>query len=607
MSHLRRSIHDLLHDRQHDRILRLSFPKDDAPGAQLLVNKIDATESLSRDFEFTVELLCDASDLALKEMQGKLLNIELVRRDGSLRYFSGYVFSFRRIHSDGGITFYEARLGPWLKFLGLRKDNYLFHGKSLRDQTEEIFRDYGARAQWDWRVTRDDPVMTDACQFDETDFNYLSRRWEASGWYYWYEHDASGHKLVIGSNSTQAPAIDGAVEVRFHGEGSALEEDAIDRWSPERQAIPSSLVLNAFNFKDPTPSSVSVPTLNIQDNVPAAIRWLSFAALAGTFAFGGLKYRAHLEYVAMHTMPPGLYEFKVTDPRPVCGRWKDHMPHQRDPEAYRLYIKARNFWRSKKEFEFTREELQSILADVTLAAEKGDWGARALLAHFYLEGLGPLDTNKVLDSEPEKGVRIIRQAVVAGQAWGYYDLGVAYQYGYGGAAMDEVISWAYYRRAAELGSPDAQMALAEAYENAKRHDDALALRMCAYQQEHGPAANLLGTIAEVRGQFAEALKYYQDGIRFGDKEAAVSLMLFFRDQYWSQVPPKHISKLRELELRPDAERENRYDKISEALELNPDLRLKLLDKVLPLPPAELPPWNGIQDAVAPETDALPTY
>lgn len=338
-----------------------------------------------------------------------------------------------------------------------------------------------------------------------------------------------------------------------------------------------------------------------------SIRWLSLTALAGALVFGGLKYRAHLEYVAMHTMPPGLYEFKVTDPPPVCGRWKDHMPHQRDPDGYRLYIKARNFWRSKKEFEFTRQELQSILADVRLAAEKGDWGARALLAHFHLEGLGPLDTNKVLNSEPEKGLQLIRQAVVAGQAWGYYDLGVAHQYGYGGAAMDQKISWAYYRRAAELGSPDAQMALAEAYEDAKLDDDALYLRMCAYKQEHGPAASLLGTIAEVRGQFAEALKYYQDGTRFGDKDAAVSLMLFFRDQYWNHVPPKHISKLRELDLKPDVERENRYDKISEALDLNPDLRFKLLDKVLPLPPAELPSWNGVQDAIAPESDALPTY
>lgn len=262
------SIQDLIGGKQYNRTLRLSFPHNDAPAAQFLVNKLDASESLSKDFEFTVELLSNDANLPLKDIQGKLLSIELVRRDGSLRYFSGYVFSFRRSHSDGNITFYEAKLGPWLKFLSLRKDNYLFHGKTLREQTESIFQDYGTYPKWGWRVTADDPVRTDACQFDETDFNYLSRRWEAEGWHYWYEHDVEGHTLVVSSDSTQAQAIEGGEKVRFQGAGGALEEDAIDRWSPVRRLMQSSIALSAFDFKSPVPSSTSVPTLNQQGNVP---------------------------------------------------------------------------------------------------------------------------------------------------------------------------------------------------------------------------------------------------------------------------------------------------------------------------------------------------
>ena len=339
----------------------------------------------------------------------------------------------------------------------------------------------------------------------------------------------------------------------------------------------------------------------------SSIRWLSFVAFAGALAYGGVRYREHMEYVAMHIMPSGLYEFKVTDNPPTCGRWKDHMPRQRDPDAYRTYIKARNLWRSKVEFEFTRQELLGILADVRLAADKGDWGARALLAHFHLHGLGHLDTNKVLDSEPEKGVQIIRQAAAAGQAWGYYDLGVAHEYGYGGAAMDEAISWAYYRRAAELGSPEAQMALAEAYEKAKRPEVALYLRTCAYKQEHGPAAMFLGRDAQLSHDFVEALTYYQNGARFGNEKSAVALMVFFGVTEWKYYSADQLARLRELELKPDAERERRYEEISKALELNPDLRLKQLDTVLPLPPAELPSWTGVQDAIEPESDKPPSY
>lgn len=250
------------------------------------------------DFDFTVELLSDNADIPLKEMQGKLLNIELVRRDRTVRYFSGYVFSFRRGHSDGSITTYEARLGPWLKFLSLRKDNYLFHNKTLREQMESIFGDYSIYPRWEWQVAGDDSRMTDACQFDETDFNYLSRRWEAAGWHYWYEHDADGHTLVVGDDSTQAAPIDGDAKVRFHGEGGSQEEDAIDRWSPVRQIVSSSVALNTFNFKSPAPSSAAVPTLNAQGNVPDTESY----EFAGAYGFrnaadGDMQGRIRMEEV----------------------------------------------------------------------------------------------------------------------------------------------------------------------------------------------------------------------------------------------------------------------------------------------------------------------
>jgi len=110
-----RSLKELLQDRQHARILRLAFPFDDGPKSELLVNKLDATEGLSRDFEFTVELLSDNALLDLRDMQGKLLSVELVRHDGTMRYFTGYVFSFRLARTDGGVAFYEAKLGDKVK------------------------------------------------------------------------------------------------------------------------------------------------------------------------------------------------------------------------------------------------------------------------------------------------------------------------------------------------------------------------------------------------------------------------------------------------------------------------------------------------------------
>lgn len=306
----------------------------------------------------------------------------------------------------------------------------------------------------------------------------------------------------------------------------------------------------------------------------------------------------------MHAMPAGLTRFNVTDPIPLCGRWKEHMPSTREPNAYQLYIQARKLWRSKVAWEFSREEAQGILDDVKRAADLGDWGARALLAHFYRHGLGPMASNHVLDPDADKSVAIARMAVAAGQPWGFYDVGVAHEHGYGGAYYDVDIAWAYYLRAAQLGSPEAQMALAERYGEAGRRDAQEAMRQCAYRQGHGPAAFRLAIIAKLNGHNEKALHLYQDGVRFGDEHCAAFLLLVFGNE---TEPSWRKEFLGPLGFDEDVERSRRYREIADAVELNPDLKLSRLDETLPLPPAKLPEWRGVEGTLEPEKEGPPTY
>ena len=267
MSEAPASLHDLISDRQHNRLLRLSFPHDDGPAAQLLVNAIEAAEGLSRPFEYIVELLSDKPDIPLKNLQGKMLCVQLVRKDGSMRYFTGLVFGFRLKTVDGGVSYYEARLGPWYDYLRMRKDNYLFHNTTLYQQTSSIFSDYGNLAKWDWRVGGAAALMTDACQFGETDSNYLERRWATAGIFYWFEHTERGHILVLSDDSTSAPAIDGDPDVPFQRHGGSAEEDGIGEWSPGRQITQGSVALASYDFKTGHPATTSLPTVQQQGDV----------------------------------------------------------------------------------------------------------------------------------------------------------------------------------------------------------------------------------------------------------------------------------------------------------------------------------------------------
>ncbi|MDR6740104.1 hypothetical protein J2X56_002118 [Herbaspirillum sp. 1173] len=72
----------------------------------------------------------------------------------------------------------------------------------------------------------------------------------------------------------------------------------------------------------------------------------------------------------------------------------------------------------------------------------------------------------------------------------------------------------------------------------------------------------------------------QEGLRLGSYLSAIFLASAFR----------HGDPLSVIGI--DKAREDRYRIFSDALQRNPDLRFPNLDKVLPLPPAKLPMWNG---------------
>ncbi|MFZ4874125.1 type VI secretion system Vgr family protein [Janthinobacterium sp. Mn2066] len=255
---------------QEQRLLRLDFPRDDGPdGAILLVNSLTAREDVSRDFRFEAELLSDNAHIALKAMMGRMVTISLVRDDGTLRYFNGYVGEFSLLRADGGFAWYRMVLQPWLAFARLRQDNVSFHGQSVMQLTETTFGHYEQR-DWKTAIYDDDPQLTCANQHNETDYNHLHRRWEALGLYYWYEHRADGHTLWLADNSTLADVIEtasGDGAIHFHSESGSMEDDGLKQWQAVRRLGSGQLTLASFDYKNPQPRLATGHSLNRQGDV----------------------------------------------------------------------------------------------------------------------------------------------------------------------------------------------------------------------------------------------------------------------------------------------------------------------------------------------------
>ncbi|MDC8756676.1 type VI secretion system Vgr family protein [Janthinobacterium fluminis] len=255
---------------QDRRLLRMSFPRNDAPpNALMLANRLDATESMSRDFRYEIEVLSDSAHIPLKEVTGKMVGIALVREDGKLRHFNGYVHEFSLVKTDGGFAFYRMVLRPWLADLRLRRDCATFQNMSTSELCKTIFSRYLKR-RYMTRLVEDDPDVTMRIQHNESDHNHLHRRLEASGWHYWYEHAPDGHTLWLGDDTRQAAPIDGAApDMAFHRHSGSLEDDGVAQWRPARRVGSGESIVGSFDFKSARAAQGERLSSNRQGAVPS--------------------------------------------------------------------------------------------------------------------------------------------------------------------------------------------------------------------------------------------------------------------------------------------------------------------------------------------------
>ncbi|QDD67021.1 sel1 repeat family protein [Herbaspirillum seropedicae] len=215
------------------------------------------------------------------------------------------------------------------------------------------------------------------------------------------------------------------------------------------------------------------------------------------------------------------------------------------------------------------------------AAERKHWQAMLNLASLLIEGKG-------INRDRERAVQLVEEVMKIGIPRAYDFMGTLHMNGTG-VKQDATRAYAFWSLAADMGSSDAQAYLGDKL-NAT-HDDparsiwgnkeiAYKLLQCGYSQENGNAAFLLGHELSFHEQYERALHVLHDAVKFGSEDSANKLFVEFDDGR------KLVNKFL------DKDRAERYAAIADMLRLNPDLRLPNLDKVLPLPPAILPYWDG---------------
>ena len=275
--------------------------------------------------------------------------------------------------------------------------------------------------------------------------------------------------------------------------------------------------------------------------------------------------KANLAFVCKHEEKPEL------------------LPETQQLYNYALYHDLHNMWTGKR-----GDAVWNGLARYyRIAAMNGDYKANIRLQYLLKSG-------RISSDMPQTEVHNLNEELAKQlPATAYYNLYGYLDVGYG-VRTEKDGKYAYLRKAADLGSREAQYVVGDILTDIK-DEGTLQQRLkiyeqllsCSSEQGFGEASEMLGLGYESDKEYSKALEAFHQGVKNGSELSASVLSEVFHNK-------RENKYLDDLNLTEDSERARRYKIIGDYLYDKDYLQPKVpdLDEIVPLPPAKLPEWDG---------------
>ncbi|ACM36988.1 MULTISPECIES: type VI secretion system Vgr family protein [Rhizobium/Agrobacterium group] len=283
---------------QASRVLRLSSPLGDD---QLLPERMTVEEGVNRLFEITLSVRAKREAVKPEELIGKLVDVSLEIRQGEFdeggvrRPFNGLVTNL----SEGppvtrGLRSYTLTIRPQFWLLSRRSDCRIWQNMTSMQVLETLLSEHGLPAAAYAPLHKAPPAREYSVQWNETDLDYLLRRFEEDGLFYWFEHEVGVHRIKVSDSkvawSQPSASAEGVEKVRL-AQGSS-DRNHINEWMRQFAFIPGQRAGADWNFETPstvplnvTPSLIQMPGAAKRElyEYPARISDVKEAEQAETF------------------------------------------------------------------------------------------------------------------------------------------------------------------------------------------------------------------------------------------------------------------------------------------------------------------------------------
>ena len=293
----------------------------------LLAERVELAEGINALFEFRIDVRSKRMDIRPAEIVGHLVDVQLaLDAGGGRRTWNGLVTEMREApRAMRGLRRYTLVVRPQLWLMSQKRDCRIWQDQDSLDVLRTLMGEHRfPPAQT--HVVNPVPPQPYSVQWNETDLDYLRRRLEEDGLFFWHDHAPGRHTLRVGDNPV-AYASPEDPDIRFSL--GSTDRNAITEWGKTYLYTPGLRAGADWNFQSPgqvpiaaTQSVVELPRNDAYElyEYPARISTTAEASRATRLRMQATEFdHERVEGAStVRTLAPAqrFQPFDLTDPDP---------------------------------------------------------------------------------------------------------------------------------------------------------------------------------------------------------------------------------------------------------------------------------------------------
>jgi len=232
-------------------LYQLHFSELEEEAVQVLA--FEGEESLSRLFEYRLELVSEDAGLDAKSILNKKATFVMTRGEEEPIKLHGIISHFEQRGRTPEYVFYYAVLVPKMWRLTLTFQNEIYQSMDMEKLIKKVMETSGFSGE-DYEIALNEsyPEQEYIVQYQETNFNFLNRRLEHYGIFYYFDQRESNEVIVFADANANLPNLVLDEELAYNADKDQLSEKETVREITCQEKVVTGLVrLKDYNYLHP--------------------------------------------------------------------------------------------------------------------------------------------------------------------------------------------------------------------------------------------------------------------------------------------------------------------------------------------------------------------